>query len=550
MLTFASVANAAITDGKFGTAQIFDVQWYWNASTNQLVTSGYTYIYKSSGGISQFTSSDYAAIDAAGQYFAFFDSTTDPGTYGLALYNSNGTLSQVIHDTGTFTALADGAIFYNGDGSWGTLITTSEGYYIGDSNNFDVSTLNPNSTHLANWQPDSTEPLAAGETAPTGPTYVSLNSTITNIYATSTNTPIGEEATKAVDGSASTKYLNFDKETAGFTVKLSTGRVVQAIKITTANDFELRDPSKFTLYGSNDGVTWTAITENQAISLPSSRNTASDYISVTNSTAYVYYFIYFPELKSTTDPYCTNNTWAVGSNEWQSCNSVQVAEVTFFYVDGDTTTSTDAGSGGVSNPGPQVQVPLTSITSLQQAQVATAFAITNGNNIDFTIIGSSNTVDIEQLSNGNYLLLYLNGSSNALDITQSGSNADRNFADINIVGSSNTLTFEQSGNSNKTAFLDIDGSFGTYNITQTGTGLHHLDLTNVGNDATVTVLQEGAGNHQAIVSLENAGGNWNFNLTQSGDTSQLYSVPNDLSDNTVVSGSCTSGTCNMTINQQ
>jgi hypothetical protein len=323
--------------------------------------------------------------------------------------------------------------------------------------------------------------------------------------------------------------------------------VVKALQFTTANDFELRDPTKFTLYGSNDGVTWTVITQDQPITLPSGRGVTINPVTITNTTAYVYYFITFPELKSSTDPSCANPTT---QNQILACDSVQIAEVIFLMESGDTTTSTDAGSGSVSNPGPQVQVPLTSITSVQQAAVATAFAVTAGNGIDLTIIGSLNDVDIQQLSNGNYLSLYLNGSSNSVDVTQSGTNSDRNFADINIAGSNNTMTFVQQGASNKTAFLDIDGSYGTYNITQQGTGLHHLDLTNLGDNATVSILQEGAGNHQAVIDLENNGGNWNFDLTQSGDTSQLYSVPNNLSDNTVVSGVCTSGTCNMTINQQ
>ncbi len=211
-------------------------------------------------------------------------------------------------------------------------------------------------------------------------------------------------------------------------------------------------------------------------------------------------------------------------------------------------------SGTISNTGTGVGAPTpvfrSAITSVQQAQVDAAYAITTGNNIDLTVIGNSNDVDIDQLSNGNYLLMYIQGNSNVTDITQSGTNLDRNFADINIVGSTNTLTFTQQGNSEKQAFLDIDGSFGTYTITQQGSGEHYLDLTGVGNDATVTVLQEGLGNHAATVELTNSGGNWNFSLTQSGDTDQLYSLPHDLSDNTVVSGTCTSGTCNMTINQQ
>jgi hypothetical protein len=366
VLTFASAAWADITTGKFSTAQMFDVQW--SISGNTLNTSGYNYLYRSVPSATRMTSSQYAAIDAAGQYFAFFDSTTNPGTYGMAIYNSDGSLSEVIHNTGTFRALADGAIFYNGAGSWGTLITTAQGYNVGDSASFTVEEENPSNTTMAGWVPDSTTPLAAGQTA----------------SAPAAPTPVYRSA----------------------------------------------------------------------------------------------------------------------------------------------------------------------ITTVQQAQVDTAYAVTTGNNIDLTVIGNSNDVDITQLSNGNYLLMYLQGNSNVTDITQSGTNSDRNFADINIVGSTNTLTFIQQGDSEKQAFLDIDGSFGTYTITQQGSGEHYLDLTSVGNDATVTVLQEGLGNHAATVELTNAGGNWNFSLTQSGDTDQLYSLPHDLSDNTVVTGSCTSGTCNMTINQQ
>ena len=550
VLTFASTAWADITTGKFSTAQIFDVQWGISGGT--LNTSGYNYLYRSVPSATRMTSSQYAAIDAAGQYFAFFDSTTNLGTYGMALYNSDGTLAEVIHNTGTFRALADGAIFYNGNGSWGTLITTAAGYNIGDGDTFTVEIDNPTNTQMSTWQPDSTTPLAAGQTAaPAGPTYTNLNSTITNVYATSSNTPIGEEAPNAVDGVTTNKYLNFDKETAGFTVKLSTGRVVKALQFTTANDYELRDPTKFTLYGSNDGVTWTIVVENQDITLPSARNTTTDPVTITNTTAYVYYFIVFPELKSSTDPSCVGQSWAEGSNEWQACNSVQIAEVTFLMEDGDTTTSADAGSGSVANPGAQVQVPLTSITSVQQTQVATAFAITSGNNIDFTIIGNLNSVTIDQLSNGNYLLLYLNGNSNTLDIDQTGSNADRNFADVNIAGDNNNFTLLQQGASNKTAFIDIDGSLGTFSITQQGTGEHFLDLASAGDNAVVTILQEGAGNHNALIDLQTSGtGQWNFSLTQSGDVNQLYSTPHELSDNAVVGGTCTSGTCNMTINQQ
>ena len=372
IFAFASGAWADITTGKYSTAQIFDVQW--NVSGNTLNTSGYTRpFYSGPMGSGQMTQSDIDDIDNNGRYFAFFDSVTDPGTYGLAVYSSDGSLYKYVHDTGTFRTLADGAIFYLGAGMWGTLITTAQGFAYGDSASFTVEENYPSNTTMAAWQPDSTEPLADGETA--------------------------------------------------------------------------SQPSE-------------------------------------------------PE----------------------------------------TTT-----------PAP---VYRSSITDIQQASKDAYFSETDGNNVDLTIIGDSNIVDIEQLSNGNYLNFYLQGNTNTATILQSGTNLDRNFADISVIGSVNTLTFSQEGDSEKTALLNIDGSYGTYDITQQGSGEHFLDFKSTGDDAVVSILQEGLGSHSATVELENAGGNWNFDLTQSGDVDQLYSLPHDLSDNTVVSGVCTTGTCNITINQQ
>lgn len=540
VLTYASVANAAITDGKFGTGQMFDVQYYWSGTT--LNASNFTRVFSSSG---QLSTQFYTDMDTNNRYFGFFNSTTNPGEYGLAVYNSDGTLYQELHPNGTITALGADAIFYLGSGFYGTVIPTSQGYSMGASASFTAMDTNVDSNDLNNYTFASATPLAAGQSAaPATPTLVSINNLITTVFPTSNNSPTGEDASKAVDGNGSTKYLNFDRESAGFTVELSSGRVVKGLRFTTANDFELRDPTKFTLMGSNDGVNWTPIVTGQAISLPSGRGVTTSDIAVTNTNAYVYYFITFPELKSSTDPSCAGTTSL-------ACDSVQIGEVTFLYESGDTTTSSNIGSGTVTNPdATPTPVYLSSITASQTAQKTAAYAVTTGNNIELTIIGNSNDVDIEQQSDGNYLDLYINGNSNIADITQSGTNLTRNFADIDIDGSTNTLVMLQDGASEKVLFLDIDGSFGTYNITQQGTGSHYLNLSNLGNDADVTVLQEGQGNHSATIDLVNSGGNWDFTLTQSGDINQLFSLPHNLSDNTVVSGNCYSSTCTMVINQQ
>lgn len=167
-------AQASITDLKLSTAQIFDVQWY--ISAGKLNTSGFNYIYASinyatqTASAARWTAAQTADAGSNGRYIGFFNSTTNPGTYGMAVFNSNGTTYKIINNTGSFRALADGAIFYNGNGMWGTLITTSAGYSLGSSAQFTITQEYPSNTQLQSYTPPSSTPLAAGQTASTAPT--------------------------------------------------------------------------------------------------------------------------------------------------------------------------------------------------------------------------------------------------------------------------------------------------------------------------------------------------------------------------------------------
>ncbi len=75
------------------------------------------------------------------------------------------------------------------------------------------------------------------------------------------DSPIGEEVDKIIDGDINTKFLDFELDDGmGFTVDLGgVGRTASSIEITTANDFEERDPTQFEVLGSNDGTTFTSI---------------------------------------------------------------------------------------------------------------------------------------------------------------------------------------------------------------------------------------------------------------------------------------------------
>jgi len=372
LILLPTTAVASILDIKISPAQIFDVQWNISGTTFNAWNFTRPYYSVNQNGTScsfcQMTTQQVQNVFNNNQYFGFFESTTNPGTYGLAVFNQDGTRDWVLHNTGSFRALSPDVVFYNGNGFWGTVITLGAGYNYGDSASFENIINFPTNEDLTTFTPSSTEPLAAGETAPT-------QSSPTPVFA----------------------------------------------------------------------------------------------------------------------------------------------------------------------------------SSISQQQINTrtqAFANTTGNMVDLTIVGNQNTVDIEQASLGNYLEMQITGNSNTIETIQSGTNLDRNFALIDLLGSSNELTFIQQGNSNKTAFVEIDGLYGVFNITQRGAGEHFLEFASLGDDAVVNILQDGVGNHSATINLENAGGSWEFDLIQSGSTNQIYSLPHSLSDNTIVSGVCYSGICQITVIQQ
>jgi hypothetical protein len=343
---FATISHADITDGQFSINQIFDVQYSWNGST-----------LNASNFIAPYDKDFNTVTTTSGQYFQFFASTTNPGTYGMKLMNADGTFNRVIHDYGNITAIGNDAIFYLGTGWLGNVITTSAGYSYGQGDTFTNMDTSVSSSDLTSYTYASTTPLAAGQTAGSvsTPTYVAITSAnVVSVTPTSTNSPSGEGASNVIDGSSATKYLNFDRASAGFTIKLDQGRVIEKFTITTANDYAPRDPTKFSLFGSNDGVTWTTIANNQSVTLSDSRYTTSSDIVVTNTNAYVYYFITFDSTKALDlYPDMTNCMAAYGGGYLgtENCNSVQVSEVNYYYDSTNTTTSADAGTGTIANPG-------------------------------------------------------------------------------------------------------------------------------------------------------------------------------------------------------
>ena len=143
------------------------------------------------------------------------------------------------------------------------------------------------------------------------------------IEPTSFNSPINEEVDKAIDNDPHTKYLNFDKLNAGFTVTPSTGpSVITGLRLTSANDVPDRDPTSFALFGSNDGRSFVEIAHGSVPSFPSRFFLVE--VAFANDQAYTHYRLLFPTVR--------NANAAV---------AMQIAEVEFLGSTGPATVFAD-----------------------------------------------------------------------------------------------------------------------------------------------------------------------------------------------------------------
>lgn len=115
--------------------------------------------------------------------------------------------------------------------------------------------------------------------------------------------------------------------------------------------------------------------------------------------------------------------------------------------------------------------------------------------IEFTIMGTGNSVTIHQVT----------GSA---------------YTNQSVVGDHNTSVILQSGHGGKEINSTILGNYNSQNITQSGTMRDELDITLVGDYNSATILQTGSVANEATVHLENVSGPSTLTLTQQGTTGQ------------------------------
>jgi len=338
---------------------------------------------------------------------------------------------------------------------------------------------------------------------------------ITNHYPTSNNSPPGEGAANAFDNNPYTKYLNFDKYNAGVTVKLNAGRVVTGFTLTTANDFPGRDPTSYKLYGSNNGTTWTLIQDGN-LTLSNNRYDTSAMISVTNSTSYIYYYIFFPTTKA-------------GDGCGLNCDSMQIAEITFYYDYNDATTSTDSGSGSVANPSSYccggTAAPFNANAQFTNRVSAFGARPYQDSVVSITQIGNNNSATVVQSgTRHNYSEIYVSGSNNTTNTTQTSTSISAtNYIELDVLGSSNTVNLtQQSTGGTKGIMATVNNASNSLTVQQKDNGNHYTEINLSGGNKTVNVLQQGSAAHMANINL--SGGSTSITTTQSGSTQQFYSI--------------------------
>jgi len=133
------------------------------------------------------------------------------------------------------------------------------------------------------------------------------------------DSPVGEEVDKIIDGNINTKFLDFELDDGmGFTVDLGgTARVATSIEMTTGNDFEVRDPTAYEIFGSNDGSSYTSVATGSILCISDRLFTRT--FDFANTEAYTFYRI--------------NYTVACDPSGGTGFASIQVSETQLFEIE-------------------------------------------------------------------------------------------------------------------------------------------------------------------------------------------------------------------------
>jgi hypothetical protein len=161
LLLSAPGANAELANGRYGSAQVFDVQRNpaYPDANQPFEVSSFQAPYSADTG-TQYTL-------GAGQYVQFFKVSDTPCRYGINLYNADGTLDRLISASGTIWGLGSEGFLHDSDpGGYGTFVSNSAGYNYGDSLTFTTPIGEATCLETAAYQASTTPTASPGPLPP------------------------------------------------------------------------------------------------------------------------------------------------------------------------------------------------------------------------------------------------------------------------------------------------------------------------------------------------------------------------------------------------
>lgn len=174
VLMFGSnILSASIIDGKYGAAQVFDVQRspaYPSADQN----------FTASNFKNPYSDTDGQYSIGSGEYIQFtMGNPCVDDEIGIILYNSDGTQKQVISTAGSVWGLANEGFLFVSSRGYGTFVSNAAGYSLGDSLTYVPPVAQVGCSALSAYNATSTV-LGVGETASSGTNNPPVLSPIAN----------------------------------------------------------------------------------------------------------------------------------------------------------------------------------------------------------------------------------------------------------------------------------------------------------------------------------------------------------------------------------
>lgn len=369
--------------------------------------------------------------------------------------------------------------------------------------------------------------------------------------------PANESPINALDGNASTKYLNFGEQNSGLIITPASGAsIARSMRLTTANDAPERDPASYEIYGTNGPITstdnstglaenWTLISAG-TLSLPATRLTDGPVISFANATSYTSYKVLFPTVKNA-----------------GAANSMQVADIRLYQTgDGAGTQIQSAAARALAvHVGAQGGNVRTSVWSEQVAALFSVETPANASNLRVTELHfhpadpmAAELALAPGSADGDYEFLELRNISGSV-ISLNGVEIS---GGIEFKFSNGSITSLQPGAtllvvSNTTAFVARYGAglpvAGQYSgqLSNGGESLLVSDAAHQPiNDFTFDdvapwpIAADGGGPSMEVVDLDgdySSGTNWRASTTPGGNPGRQAMAPGDFNSNGAVDGS-------------